>query len=192
MGILLAESPNTVVGNHIEGNIEGIFMGPLVDTHEKDYNILYHNSFINNTRHVYDCECTDPHTIQHLNIWNSGTSSNYWSDYNGTDADEDGIGDTPYQISSDDFDTNPLMTPVASQINYDSGFLGTNISNELGLVIIAGAVIAILTTTYLLFKRKNQKTSNSSVGTKIRLARTPERKFQVKQELLPPVLMSTS
>jgi parallel beta-helix repeat protein len=157
MGILIAESPNTVVGNHIENNIEGIFMGPLPDTHETVYNVLYHNSFVNNTRQVYDCECTDPHTIQHLNIWDNGTSGNYWSDYTGTDADKDGIGDAPYQVSSDDVDTYPLMAPIASPLNKNDGFLGTSIPMELGLAITAGAVIAISAIVYMLFKRKKSR-----------------------------------
>jgi hypothetical protein len=130
-------------------------MGPLPDTHETVYNILYHNSFINNTRQVYDCECTDPHTIQHLNIWDNGSEGNYWSNYNGTDADEDGIGDTLYPVSSDDVDTHPLMSPLT--VNKNDGFLGTNIPTEVGLALTAGAVIAASTTVYVLVKRKKSK-----------------------------------
>lgn len=157
VGIFLAESPNTVVGNYIEDNIEGVFMGPLPDTHKTAHNILYHNSFVNNTSQVYDCECTDPHTIQHLNIWDNGTSGNYWSDYNGTDADEDGIGDTPYTVSGDDVDVRPLMSPLAFPLGENNGFLGTNIPLELGLAITAGAIVAVSATVCVLFKRKKSK-----------------------------------
>jgi nitrous oxidase accessory protein NosD len=61
------------------------------------------------------------------NIWNSpleitytydGTTyesylGNYWSDYGGTDAEGDGIGDTHYSIysDSDESDEYPLMKP---------------------------------------------------------------------------------
>ena len=37
---------------------------------------------------------------------------NYWSDYNGTDADGDEIGDTPYIINEENQDNYPLMSPV--------------------------------------------------------------------------------
>jgi nitrous oxidase accessory protein NosD len=36
---------------------------------------------------------------------------NYWSDYTGSDTDNNGIGDTPYQISDDEDDLFPLMEP---------------------------------------------------------------------------------
>ncbi|MDD2666889.1 MAG: NosD domain-containing protein [Methanocellales archaeon] len=59
------------------------------------------------------------------NIWNStemitytynGNTytnylGNYWGKYNGTDADGDGIGDTPYYIESTEYDYYPLMEP---------------------------------------------------------------------------------
>jgi len=37
---------------------------------------------------------------------------NYWSDYNGTDINGDGIGETPYVINQDNQDDFPLITQV--------------------------------------------------------------------------------
>ncbi|KYK27611.1 hypothetical protein AYK20_02465 [Thermoplasmatales archaeon SG8-52-1] len=68
-------------------------------------NKIYHNNFIKNTENAYD-ECN--------NFWDNGYPSggNYWDDYNGTDDDGDGIGDTLYPISGGDNDDNyPLMEP---------------------------------------------------------------------------------
>ena len=40
-------------------------------------------------------------------------SENYWSDYNGIDANRDGIGDTPYIIDANNQDNNPIMLPFS-------------------------------------------------------------------------------
>ena len=39
-------------------------------------------------------------------------NQNYYSDYNGTDGNEDGIGDTPYVINDENQDPYPLMEPI--------------------------------------------------------------------------------
>jgi hypothetical protein len=53
-------------------------------------------------------------------IWDNGTIGNYWSDYNGTDQNNDGIGDVPYSFNAFssmglgdiiNIDNYPLMKP---------------------------------------------------------------------------------
>ncbi|MFX1393399.1 MAG: nitrous oxide reductase family maturation protein NosD [Promethearchaeota archaeon] len=75
---------NILMGNIIENNGEGM---RLMDG--CDNNLIYLNSFIENVNDVAD-NCN--------NEYDNGTIGNYWDDYPGVDADDDGIGDTPYVI----------------------------------------------------------------------------------------------
>jgi len=67
-------------------------------------NTVYHNNFVNNT---VQANVTDSHNIS----WDNGCEGNYWSDYNGTDVNQDGTGDAPYIIDENNRDRYPLMTP---------------------------------------------------------------------------------
>jgi hypothetical protein len=64
-------------------------------------NVFYENNFLrsNYTNLYADC------------FWDDGSVGNYWVGYNGTDADGDGIGDTPYVIDKNNIDNHPLMYP---------------------------------------------------------------------------------
>ncbi len=67
---------------------------------------IYHNTFLRNIIHASDDNS--------LNTWDNGYTSggNYWDDYTGIDENQDGIGDTPYNISGgSNQDLYPLMTP---------------------------------------------------------------------------------
>ena len=109
-GIILGySSENTLSRNIASSNKYGICLG-----YSKG-NYIYLNNFRDNTNNV----CFDGST----NTWNSpsrilysyeGSSykkylGNYWGDYAGSDANNDGIGDTPYSINSDINDEYPLM-----------------------------------------------------------------------------------
>ena len=79
-------------------------------------NTVFDNLLINNTKQVSQEESSYnyPDTTRmgtDIVLWNNSTTGNYWSDYNGTDANGDGIGDTPYIIDEKNQDNYPLILP---------------------------------------------------------------------------------
>jgi parallel beta-helix repeat protein len=87
-GILIIEdsNDNTIFRNNITHNLE---IG--LNITGASGNQIHHNNFINNTQNAYDS------TIA-LNDWDDGAEGNYWTDYLGSDDDNDGFGEDPYVI----------------------------------------------------------------------------------------------
>jgi nitrous oxidase accessory protein len=74
-------------------------------------NTITNNNYVNNTFQFSANE--DYYLSFGYNRSVNTINQNYWSDYNGTDANGDGVGDTPYVIDENNQDSNPLMIPVA-------------------------------------------------------------------------------
>jgi parallel beta-helix repeat protein len=101
---------NSISGNTITGSeYDGIWLFRAPN------NTVCHNNLINNAIQVND------HTPEYANFWDNGCEGNCWSDYSGTDSNNDGIGDTPYVINSNNTDNYPLMNIYWSpcDINHD-------------------------------------------------------------------------
>jgi len=98
-GVWIAGGSNRIMRNDIINNGVGV----SVDIGE---NIIYHNNFVNNTVQAAVNEASSA-----VNIWDDGYPSggNYWNNYNGTDNDGDGIGETPYAIDENNQDNYPLV-----------------------------------------------------------------------------------
>jgi parallel beta-helix repeat protein len=102
MGIYLSySSSNTLIYNEIFLNG---YYGIYVD-YGSGYSEIHHNNFASNG---ISPQCYDENGT---NSWDDGSEGNYWDDYNGTDVDDDGIGDTPYSIDgyTSAEDRYPLM-----------------------------------------------------------------------------------
>lgn len=104
-------SDNTVSGNNVANNGVGIYFGGPVPFRKCVNNTFYYNNFINNAKQINDIHWEIAFSAPSLNIWDDGEKGNYWSDYNGTDYDVDGIGDTPYVIDEKNRDNYPLAKP---------------------------------------------------------------------------------
>ncbi len=105
-GINIGGSPNNVLikNNTIANNVNGISIA-----YSGGNQIITENSMINDvvsSNNVIIVWLSDQPTVDR----------NYWSDYNGTDNDGDGIGDTPHiRIVGNEtiyIDYHPLMEPV--------------------------------------------------------------------------------
>lgn len=98
---------NIIRGNLLEGCATGIHAsgpgGPFPDQAQSFDNLIFLNSFQSNVN------ATDEGTN---NRWDDGSVGNFWSDYAGSDADGDGIGDTPHPVPPNGTDGFPLMTPL--------------------------------------------------------------------------------
>jgi len=86
-GIGLRGNNNIISGNTFNNNtVYGINLQAL--SHD---NLIFNNTFMNNLNNNAEDEGNN-------NNWSSSTLGNYWGDYSGKDADDDGIGDTPYSV----------------------------------------------------------------------------------------------
>jgi parallel beta-helix repeat protein len=121
-GIWLYDSSNNnIVGNYIATNRNGtsIMLSPFMPTSSN--NLIYHNSYINNTKQIYIVPpgFAIPDAI---NNWDNGVEGNYWSDYAGVDNNGDGLGDSPYVIDANNQDNYPLVASIISPIyGFDAG-----------------------------------------------------------------------
>ena len=99
IGVWLHAGSNRVVRNDIINNSRGVLVAI-------SGNSIQHNNFVNNNVQADVNEAPSA-----TNTWDGGYPSggNYWSNYNGTDNDGDGIGDTPYILNENNIDNYPLV-----------------------------------------------------------------------------------
>jgi len=102
-------SNNIIACNNISNNDRGILFCDSSNNH------FYLNNFIDTS--IVPSESTNTwNSPEKINYTCSGAKyenylGNYWSDYTGSDASNDGTGDTPYNIAYSDKDNYPLMKP---------------------------------------------------------------------------------
>lgn len=124
IGVLLATSKTNTLGyNSISRNSYGIVLEDMAESNTLTNNSLYMNglgmylrgstgNMISLNKFFNFINAVDEGT----NSWNSSSAGNKWKDYNGTDADGNGIGDTPYIVNqtTGSIDYMPLANNVSS------------------------------------------------------------------------------
>lgn len=105
-GIMLrSTSHNRIEANNICNNDCGIWLSQCSDS------TFYHNDFVNNSKSVS--------SFGSPNVW----ERNYWSDYSGTDANGDGVGDTPYVVETQTVWYEPITnTPIIGGVNTQDNY----------------------------------------------------------------------
>jgi|WetSurMetagenome_2_1015567.scaffolds.fasta_scaffold09227_4 hypothetical protein len=153
IGVLIQANGITVRDNYIADNKHGLYFGET-STGNISANVqLYGNSFVNNSKQLDGCVCIDYNLSEAVHNWDNGSRGNFWSDYNGTDSNGDGIGDTPYEIDVLNVDRFPLVENVGVQPTPNPAFEVT-MWHVAGLVAVV--VVAVVAATAVLARRKRQ------------------------------------
>ncbi len=123
---------NTIIGNIIKDNQDGVWVW---NSHE---NLIYNNIFVNNSQNAEDVDG---------NIWYNAEINlgNYWDDYNGTDANGDGIGDVPYNISDGNSqDLFPLMSPINQSEKTNKSEVSSFDEEDLYFMLVLGMIVGLI------------------------------------------------
>ncbi|WP_292389342.1 right-handed parallel beta-helix repeat-containing protein [Methanosarcina sp. UBA5] len=124
VGVLLDASITNMLGyNSISRNSYGVIIENMAGSNILTNNSLYMNglgmhlkgstgNMISLNKFFNLVDAVDEGT----NSWNSSSAGNKWKNYNGTDADGNGIGDTPYVVNqtTGSIDYMPLANNVSS------------------------------------------------------------------------------
>jgi parallel beta-helix repeat protein len=134
---IVGGSSNKVIGNNLENNSDGLSFSRTRDNvvtennitanhgwfleftcgisfFDASNNLIFNNNFIDNYNDLGNYAQVG--SRDSINMWDDGIVGNYWSDYDGIDANRDGIGDMPYEVDSENTDRYPLIKPSSISV----------------------------------------------------------------------------
>ncbi len=147
VGILLSGDSNILTKNYIARNEEGVFFGVNQPGNEPLDIVLVHNSFLDNAVHFSGCFCEVYNSSEPLHTWDDGKEGNYWDNYNGTDSNGDGLGDTSYVIDVKNQDRFPLMQSLASP-----PIAAPKMAYEIAIAVVALSLVMVA--SILIYRRR--------------------------------------
>jgi parallel beta-helix repeat protein len=111
-------------------------------------NNIYLCNFIDNEIHA------TADTFLFSNYWDNGTVGNYWDDYNGTDKNNDGIGDIPYNISGEKCqDMYPLMSPYTGGIVIKDFYVDEGAVIYMLWIAMIATIIFLMPIAYIWYRK---------------------------------------
>jgi nitrous oxidase accessory protein NosD len=150
VGILVSGSNQTLTDNYIANNQRGLFFGfnnKVTNVVPTDIEVN-HNDFEHNMVQLNGCGCESINASEPPHDWDDGREGNFWSDYNGTDSNYDGIGDSPYVIDSLNLDRFPLLqSPVKLPMP------AAKVPVDVVVLVVLAAVVVVAA---LLVRRRNK------------------------------------
>lgn len=151
LGIMLSGSNITITNNYLAKNQQGLFFGfNGEDALIPSDIIISHNAFDGNEVQINGCFCEDYPDNEEPHAWDDGGEGNFWSDYNGTDTNHDGIGDTAYVVDVQNQDRYPLMQNPTKPLAPTSQL-------PIDIIVIAFSIVFIVVVAVLAYTRQRKK-----------------------------------
>jgi len=134
---------NTIVNDTIS-NISGV---GVQLTNLCENNSIYYNNFINNTENANDSG---------RNTWDNSQYGNYWDDCKESDKNNDGVGDTPYNIpNGNNKDRYPLMMPYDGTFSLKEFYV--DLSSVITMLVLGMILVIVFLIPIAYFWNKKNK-----------------------------------
>jgi parallel beta-helix repeat protein len=151
VGILLSGSGNNIITNYIRNNRQELFFG-FEQVNGSSGNIpsgirISDNSFVNNEMQLSGCVCEVYNLSEVTHAWDFDGRGNFWSDYNGTDNNGDGLGDTFYIIDLLNYDRYPLIESPAQPPTPLTQFPIEYVGLVIAIVVVVSIVVLVVRQT---------------------------------------------